>query len=77
MAKDSRFFRGNLPQSDMSKVYQVIVGLPSQQKIYDNGKKILIKLPHGDELNHPCLNSFKEITHLEAMEICKEPIPNQ
>lgn len=73
MAKDSRFFTVRLPNSDMSKIYKVIVGLPSQQKELPNNK-ILIKLHHGDELDHPCLNAATPVTHEEAMLLCSEEI---
>lgn len=70
----NRYFKGQLPQSEMSQVYKIIVGLPSQQYTYNNGKKIIVKLKHGDEETHPCLNSFTEITKAEALEIVQANI---
>ena len=59
---DNRYFIGNLPNSEMSQVYKVIVGLIETQVKIDKGKKIVVKLPKGDDTHHGCLNSFKEIS---------------
>lgn len=69
---DNRYYKGNLPQSEMAKIYDIIVGFPSQQFIYDNGKKILVKLCYGDHEHHSVLNSFTEITRAEAIGIVEE-----
>lgn len=71
---DNRYFVGVLPNSDMAKVYDVIVGRPSEQALTDNGKKIVVKLHLGDEEQHPSLNSFQEITKQEAQQLLTHDI---
>lgn len=73
MADNSRFFTVKMPNSEMSKIYRVIVGLPSQQKEL-SGNNLLIKLHNGDELDHPCLNAATPVTHAEAMALCSEEV---
>ena len=53
----------------MAKIYDVMVGRPSEQIQLDKGKKVLIKLHLGDDRTHSCLNSFKEITKKEAQQL--------
>jgi hypothetical protein len=65
----NRYFVGVLPNSDMAKVYSIIVGRPSEQALIDKGKKVVVKLPLGDTETHPALNSFTEITKLEAQQL--------
>lgn len=72
---DNRYYKGNLPQSEMAQIYKIIVGFPSQQFVYDKGKKIIIKLKNGDTEHHSCLNSFTEITKREAQILVAENTP--
>lgn len=72
MIMNNRYYKGNLPQSEMAKIYEVIVGYPSEQYVYDKGKKIIVKLKLLDNDDHSCLNSFTEITKNEAQEIVQQ-----
>lgn len=67
--KDNRYFEVNLPNSELAKIYDVIVGLPSQQVPSKNKNKIIVKLCKGDIEQHPCMNSAKELTKAEAQEL--------
>jgi hypothetical protein len=71
---ENRYFVGVLPNSDMAKVYEIIVGKPSDQPLTDNGKKVIVKLHLGDEEQHPALNSFQEITKQEAQQLLTDDI---
>lgn len=64
---NNRYYTGKLPNSEMSKVYKVIVGTAENQVRNLSGKDIVVKLCEGDKLKHPCLNSFKKLTHQEAV----------
>lgn len=66
---DNRYFVGELPKSERAKIYDVIVGLPSQQIKLNDGKKVIVKLKYDDNKKHSCLNSFTEITKQEAQNI--------
>jgi hypothetical protein len=66
---ENRYFKGRIPNSDMSQVYKVIVGNSDTQVKNPENNEIVVKLHKGDEENHPCLNSFTELTHTEAVEL--------
>ena len=66
---DNRYYKGKLPNSDMSQVYKVIVGNALTQVKSPDSKEIVVKLHQGDEQQHPCLNSFTELTHQEATDV--------
>lgn len=66
---NNRYYTGKLPNSEMSQVYKVIVGTAETQVTSQDGKTIVVKLCEGDEHQHACLNSFKELTHQEAKDI--------
>lgn len=70
MAKN-RYFIGHLPQSDMAKVYEVIVGHPFKQITNKQGNIVGVKLPLGDTATHQCLNSFTEYSYDEYLTIIR------
>jgi hypothetical protein len=56
----NRFFVGDLPNLNMTQIYDIVVGEASDQFISLDGTKIAVKLPEGDENTHGVLNSFTE-----------------
>ncbi len=69
----NRYFIGTLPNSDMSKIYDVIIGNSETQRANKTNNKVVIKLRMGDVINHSVLRSFQEFTHNQILTELQNP----
>lgn len=71
MAEENRYFKGAVPSSINSMVYQVMVGYALDLIAKPTGNQCVLKLHKGDMQDHQCMNSYTEITHEEAVELVR------
>lgn len=64
---DNRYYEINVPNPNMIKIYDIVVGSATSQKLSLDGTKMIIKLPLADETNHGILNSATELTRDQAV----------
>ena len=62
---NNRWFIDNLPNPNMSQIYDIVVGTSTSQVVSLDGKKIMVKLPEGDTNNYGILQNATEYTYEE------------
>ena len=60
---ENRYFIVNIPNPNMSQIYDLVVGSESTQRFSLDGKKVVIKLYLGDTKNYGVLQNATEYTH--------------
>lgn len=63
---DNRYFILPHPNQN-SDLWDIIIGDKDSQRTNNLGNKIVVKLPVGDNTDHPILNGIKEYTHDEIL----------
>lgn len=63
----NRYFIVNIPNPNMSQIYDLVVGTESTQRFSLDGTKVVVKLPLGDETNYGILQNATEYTHSEIL----------
>ena len=61
----NRYFITNLPNPNMSQIYDLVLGEESTQRQSLDGTKVVVKLPLGDTNNYGILQNATEYTHDE------------
>ena len=73
----NRYFIANIPNPNMSQVYDLVVGEESTQRFSLDGTQVVIKLPLGDDNNHGVLSNATEYTHAEILIEMNKPEWNE
>lgn len=63
----NRYFIVNIPNTNMSQIFDLVVGAESTQRFSLDGKKGVVKLYLGDETSHGILQNATEYTHSEIL----------
>ena len=63
----NRYFIVNIPNPNMSQIYDLVVGVESTKRFSLDGKKVVVKLYLGDETNYGVLQNATEYTHDEIL----------
>ena len=69
----NRYFIANIPNPNMSQIYDLVVGEESTQRFSLDGTKVVVKLPVGDDSNHGVLQNATEYTHAEILVEMQKP----
>ena len=60
---ENRYFIANVPNPNMSQIYDIVIGTEASQRFSLDGKKVVVKLPLGDNTNYGVLQNATEYTH--------------
>lgn len=72
---DNRYFIVDVPNPNMSQIYDIVVGTEVTQRFSLDGSKAIVKLPVGDTNNYGVLATATEYTHAEILtEIQGNPV---
>lgn len=72
MLIENRYFVVNVPNPNMTQVYEIIVGEAETQRTSLDGTKMIVKLPLGDDSNHAVLNAATEYDHAGILQYIKD-----
>jgi hypothetical protein len=64
-----RYFEINVPNPNMTQIYDIVLGDEAQQVSSNDGTKMIVKLPEGDTENHGVLTAATELTHQQAYDL--------
>ena len=64
---DNRYFIVNLPNSNMSQIYDLVDGGNVGKRKSIDETKMVVKLPLGDDQQHGVLQNATEFTHAEIL----------
>ena len=70
---ENRYFIANVPNPNMSQIYDIVIGTEASQRFSLDGKKVVVKLSLGDTNTYGVLQNATEYTYEEILIKMQEP----